>query len=83
MADDKKKTTPHPEYLRKGPLITEKMYEDADWPKILDIPTSDSSRPVRSTRNPNPIYVDAINRPWTASSGDIKWIQKSIDGLAD
>ena len=48
---------PHPGYLQKGPLITNKMFDDADWPSILNIK---SSRPARSTRNPNPQYVDAI-----------------------
>ena len=49
---------PHPGYLQKGPLITSKMFDNADWPSILNIPKS--SRPARSTRNPNPQYVDAI-----------------------
>ena len=56
---------PHPDYLAKGPLITQQMFDKADWPKILNIPeatspiTNDetkSSRPIRQTRNPNPKY---------------------------
>ena len=65
----------HPEYLKKGPLITEDMYNRADWPEILNIPQS--SRPVRTTRNPTPKYVDAM---WTASSGELAAINASIGG---
>ena len=44
---------PHPDYLAKGPLITNEMFDK--WtPDLLNIPT----RPVRATRNPNPRYVD-------------------------
>ena len=39
----------------KGPVITEKMFDDADWPKILQIPSE--GRPIRSTRNPKPQYT--------------------------
>ena len=57
----------------KGPLITKQMFDSADWPKILDIPNS--SRPVRSTRNPAPNYIDGIQwasvRPWSASTAVI------------
>ena len=45
---------PHPEYVKKGPLVTQRMFDEANWPKILNIP--DSTRPTRSTRNPNPKY---------------------------
>ena len=45
---------PHPEYLKKGPIVTQQMFDDANWPEILNIP--DSTRPTRSTRNPNPVY---------------------------
>ena len=48
---------PHPEYIKKGPIITEKMFDEANWPKILNIPTN--NRPVRATRNPNPQYKEA------------------------
>ena len=38
------------------------------------------SRPQRSTRNPNPIYVDSISsRPWSASSDDIKELNRAIN----
>ena len=43
----------------KGPVITQEMFDKANWPEILKIPTG--TRPVRSSRNPNPNYVDAIN----------------------
>ena len=46
---------PHPEYLRKGPIITSDMYNQ--WtPDLLGVP----SRSSRSTRNPNPRYIDAL-----------------------
>ena len=32
--------TPHPEYLKKGPLVTQKMFDEADWPKILQLSTT-------------------------------------------
>ena len=32
---------PHPGYLAKGPLITNEMFEKADWPEILKIPSED------------------------------------------
>ena len=79
---------PHPEYLKKGPLITDQMYHEADWPTILDI-----GRPKRSTRNPNPQYIDSIeisgppphlgspfHRPkaWSASTADLASINNSI-----
>ena len=47
---------PHPEYLRKGPLITTEMFQK--WtPDMLE---TSHSRPVRKTRNPNPYYVDSV-----------------------
>ena len=80
---------PHPDYLRKGPLITRQMFDK--WtPDLLGIP---SSRPVRSTRNPNPLYVDSISvsgpppklgfppsKPaaWSASRSDLAEINNSI-----
>ena len=46
----------HPNYFKKGPVITKAMYDK--WtPDMLNIP---SSRPVRSTRNPAPKYIDAV-----------------------
>ena len=57
--------TPHPDYIKKGPLITEEMFDNANWPKILQIPSR--GRPIRSTRNPNPSYVDAVSY-WPALS---------------
>ena len=67
---------PHPEYVRKGPLITEQMFNSADWPTILNIPNQ--SRPTRSTRNLNPRYVDAIKQPWSASESDIASLNYQI-----
>ena len=71
---------PHPDYVKKGPLITEEMFENANWPKILQIPSRD--QPIRSTRNPNPSYVDALRKSsaWTASAMDIASINASIGG---
>ena len=51
---------PHPGYIEKGPLITQKMFDDADWPKILNLP---STRPIRSSRNQSPNYVDSLSVP--------------------
>ena len=49
---------PHPNYLRKGPVITREMFDK--WsPDLLGLPVV-PDRPVRSTRNQNPSYVDAI-----------------------
>ena len=44
------KGQPHPGYLEKGPLITEDMFNKANWPEILDIPKS--SKP---TQNQGPL----------------------------
>ena len=35
-------------------------------------------RPVRSTRNPNPVYVESIQRPWSASDDEIKHLNALI-----
>ena len=47
----------------KGPVITREMFDK--WtPELLGLPNtteSASGRPVRSTRNPKPNYIDAIN----------------------
>ena len=52
---DSMSSTPHPDYLAKGPLITREMFNK--WtPDLLNLP----ARPVRSTRNPAPNYVDAM-----------------------
>ena len=56
-----------------GPVITKQMFDNADWPTILQLP---SQRPTRSTRNPNPLYVDSM---WTASEHDLEIINKSIN----
>ena len=41
-----------------------------------------SGRPTRTTRNPNPIYVDGIqlesNKPWSASSAEIQELNRMI-----
>ena len=48
---------PHPGYVEKGPLITRQMFDQ--WtPELLNLPPS--GRPVRTTRNPAPKYVDAV-----------------------
>ena len=39
-----------------GPVITQQMFDKADWPAILQLP----SRPKRSTRNQNPNYIEAV-----------------------
>ena len=46
----------HPGYLEKGPLYTKEMWDK--WtPEMLNI-NSSNTRPVRSTRNPNPQYKE-------------------------
>ena len=43
-------------------------------------PETPFSRPVRSTRNPNPLYVEAIHRPWSASPTEIDWLNSQLRG---
>ena len=43
------------------------------------IQTAETTRQVRSTRNPHPKYVDAI---WTASQREINEINRAINGLS-
>ena len=43
---------PHPDYLKKGPIVTDQMY--SKLPEVLR--DFNNQRPVRSTRNPNPQY---------------------------
>ena len=38
-----------------------------------------SNRPVRSTRNPAPIYVDALHKPWSASQLEINALNRAIN----
>ena len=72
---------PHPAYLTKGPIISEEMYNK--WtPQMLGLP---ESRPVRSTRNPSPKYVDSISldashvpRFWSASKSELESLNKAI-----
>ena len=48
--------SPHPDYIRRGPLITEHMFNQ--WtPDLLNLP---DRRTARSTRNPDPKYIDSI-----------------------
>ena len=50
--------SPHPNYVRKGPIITNEMF--SKWsPDMLEA-SGTNARPVRSTRNKNPKYVEAI-----------------------
>ena len=46
---------PSPSNCNYGPVITKDMLDK--WGEVVQ----PSSRPVRSTRNPNPIYMDAIS----------------------
>ena len=70
---------PHPEYIKKGPIITDTMF--SKWtPELLNLP----SRPVRSTRNPNPVYVDSIAcdfspAAWSATDAEIEALNNSIN----
>ena len=75
---------PHPDYLVKGPIITGQMFEK--WsPDMLG--PSEPARPVRSTRNPCPKYVDSISvdeshtpRYWSATPDELASINKAIAG---
>ena len=72
MRDPESGRLVHPEYLTKGPVITNDMFQR--WtPDLLGLPSD--SRPVRSTRNRNPNYVDSI---WSASKEEIAVINASI-----
>ena len=42
-------------------------------------PAPASVRPARSTRNPNPRYVDAIQRPWSASTDEVRTLNQLIN----
>ena len=64
---------PHPGYIEKGPIITTEMFQK--WtPDLLGLPSA-SERPVRSTRNRNPTYVDAM---WSASKDELAMINYSV-----
>ena len=43
-------------------------------------PVKPFSRPVRTTRNPNPVYVDAVTlpRPWSATKDEIAELNRLI-----
>ena len=45
---------PHPDYIKKGPIVTQEMFEKL--PEVLQ--QFENSRPIRTTRNPNPVYTD-------------------------
>ena len=67
---------PHPEYLAKGPIISKESFDK--WtPEMLGIPQN--SRPVRSTRNPQPKYVDAVSMPMSSYLGSIAWSASPIE----
>ena len=64
---------PHPDYLKKGPVITDEMFQK--WtPDLLNLPR----RPVRATRNQSPKYVDAI---WSATPEDIAALNEQLNSL--
>ena len=52
---------PHPEYLKKGPIITRQMFDNWTPDIFADAGSSMSVRPVRRTRNQAPRYVDAMD----------------------
>ena len=70
-------SAPHPNYVAKGPLITRDMFDK--WtPELLNLPGI--NRPVRSTRNPAPKYVDATSvTAWSASPQEIASINAAIE----
>ena len=74
---------PHPDYIAKGPIISREMYDK--WtPDLLGIPQT--SRPVRSTRNPCPKYVDSASNmscfmgsiAWSATKSEINELNSAI-----
>ena len=52
---------PHPDYLKKGPVITRQMFDQWSPDTFAAAGSSLSVRPVRKTRNQAPQYVDAIS----------------------
>ena len=78
------------------PVIPNDLYEDLSPEVTANFAPTDPkpSRTVRSTRNPNPIYVDSmefsgpppfrgfpVNRTWSASAADLEAINQSIRGV--
>ena len=56
------------------------IQDDRQPPSSGPPPVKPFSRPTRSTRNPNPVYVDAItlSRPWSASKDEIAELNRQI-----
>ena len=84
--DGKRQGDTHPPLSRsllptpsQSPLPTPSSV-DQDESKQTLLPPGDrensNARPIRATRNPNPIYVDAI---WTASPSDLKALNEAIN----
>ena len=64
---------PHPNYVKKGPVITDEMFQK--WtPDLLGLP----DRPVRTTRNKSPKYVDAI---WSATPDEVAALNEHLNSL--
>ena len=64
-----------------GPVITQQMFEAANWPEILQIPSEPSqipsgNRPVRSTRNKNPQYIDCVD--YISTCYDNYWVALQV-----
>ena len=53
-------TQPHPGYLQKGPLVTQEMFDSANWPEILGIPQP--STPTRTSTGDSRPSQELINR---------------------
>ena len=71
----------HPDYVSKGPVITTQMFDQ--WtPEVFKAASPDvgAKRPVRSTRNANPMYVGSI--AWSASANELAEINKYINQRA-
>ena len=51
---------PHPGYLQKGPLVTQEMFDSADWPDILGIPQP--STPTTTSPEHSRPSQESINR---------------------
>ena len=80
--------TPRPFGHRALPPVSLEVNKQngGDQPAQLEPVARENSnaRPIRSTRNPAPYYVDSIQlsslRPWSASKDEISAINQSIGG---
>ena len=70
---------PGPSNCNFGPVITKEMLDQ--WGSVGQ---ESNSRPVRSTRNPKPTYVDSVEvagmtKPWSASKIELEALNRAIN----